>query len=116
MSSSTAHLNDFLWPQLQALPAFRALIRAMEARLFAELGPLPRPMLDIGSGNGHFAQSIWEQLDVGIDPDDPDLSHVMSKVHRVLRPSGHFVFSVPTYSRANLLVAGSSGRGDHVLH
>ena len=57
MSRSTAHHNDFLWPQLQALPAFRAV----EARLFAELGPLPCPMLDIGSGDGHFAQSIWEQ-------------------------------------------------------
>jgi len=65
--------NDFLWPQLKSLPAFRALIRAMEARLFAQLGPLPQPMLDIGAGDGHFAQTVWERVEAGIDPDETSL-------------------------------------------
>jgi ubiquinone/menaquinone biosynthesis C-methylase UbiE len=65
--------TDFLWLQLCALPAFRALIRAMEARLFAQLGSLPQPLLDIGAGDGHFAQCVWQQVDAGIDPDEPSL-------------------------------------------
>ena len=60
-------ISDIVWGQLRALPAFRALIRAMEAHLFLQRGPLPRPMLDIGCGDGHFAQSIWKQIEVGID-------------------------------------------------
>lgn len=61
------NISDIVWDQLRALPAFRALIRAMEAHLFLQLGPLPRPMLDIGCGDGHFAQSVWKQVEVGID-------------------------------------------------
>jgi len=61
------NISDIVWNQLRALPAFRALVRAMEARLFLQWGPLPRPMLDIGCGDGHFAQSVWSQVEVGID-------------------------------------------------
>lgn len=64
---------DILWTQLSALPAFRALIRAQEARLFIQLGNLPRPLLDVGCGDGHFAQSVWEHIDAGIDPHAPSL-------------------------------------------
>ncbi len=65
--------NDFLWPQLKELPAFRALIRASEARLLAELGPLPQPILDLGCGDGHFAQVTLGQVGVGIDLDAANL-------------------------------------------
>jgi SAM-dependent methyltransferase len=61
--------TDILWGQLRELPAFRALIRAMEARLFARLGPLPSPLLDLGCGDGHFGQSVFDRLDIGIDLD-----------------------------------------------
>jgi len=75
MNPSTTRLSstDILWTQLRALPGFRALIRAMEARLFEQLGPLPQPMLDIGAGDGHFAQAVWEHVDAGIDPDETSL-------------------------------------------
>lgn len=77
--------SEFLWRQRSALPAFRALIRAMEARLFAQLGPLPRPMLDIGSGDGHFAQSVWEQVDAGLDLNEASLREAQRRgVYRLL--------------------------------
>mgnify|MGYP001161512639 FL=1 len=47
--------DDLLWQQLKTLPAFRALLRAVEARFYEQI-PLPDPILDIGCGDGNFAQ------------------------------------------------------------
>lgn len=60
--------QDTLWRQLQDLPYFRALLRAVESRFYQGL-ELPRPVLDLGCGDGHFAAATFDQaLDVGIDP------------------------------------------------
>ena len=59
--------KDILWQHLRQLPAFRALIRAIEHRILLELGPLPHPLLDIGCGDGHFAEVTFKQAEVGID-------------------------------------------------
>jgi len=54
--------------QLQELPAFRALLRATEARFYADL-PLIQPVLDLGCGDGHFASVAFPAgLEVGLDP------------------------------------------------
>jgi ubiquinone/menaquinone biosynthesis C-methylase UbiE len=66
---SQKNISDMVWDQLRELPAFRALIRTMEVRMFSEWGPLPRPMLDIGCGDGHFGQSVWDRIEAGIDRD-----------------------------------------------
>ena len=59
---------DTFEQQLRELPAFRALLRAVEVRCYAEL-PMPRPVLDLGCGDGHFASVAFPQrLDVGLDP------------------------------------------------
>jgi SAM-dependent methyltransferase len=64
---------DFLWPHLQALPYFRATLRAVEARLMQEV-TLPPPVLDIGCGDGHFASvAFHRRVDVGLDPHRPSL-------------------------------------------
>lgn len=61
--------NDFLWRHLQDLPAFRALLRAVEARFYQELLPLESPVLDVGCGDGHFASVTFPHaLTAGIDP------------------------------------------------
>lgn len=64
--------NDFLWRHLKDLPAFRALLRAVEARLYQELLPLDEPVLDMGCGDGHFASMALtagaRSLAAGIDP------------------------------------------------
>lgn len=68
--------EDLLWKQLQELPAFRGLLRAVEARFYVDGPPgsknrlpLPRPVLDVGCGDGHFASVTFdESLDVGLDP------------------------------------------------
>jgi SAM-dependent methyltransferase/4-amino-4-deoxy-L-arabinose transferase-like glycosyltransferase len=60
--------DDFLWRHLKSVPAFRALLRAVEARFF-QVVDLPGPVLDLGCGDGHFAQMTFDApLDAGIDP------------------------------------------------
>lgn len=60
--------KDYLWAQLRDLPYFRALLRAVEARVYAEL-ELPAPILDVGCGDGHFVTTAFDRpIDVGIDP------------------------------------------------
>lgn len=61
--------DDFLWQHLKALPAFRALLRAVEARLYQDLLPLAEPVLDMGCGDGHFASVAFPRsLAAGMDP------------------------------------------------
>jgi len=84
--------EDLLWRHLRDLPAFRALLRAVEASFYArtsavcqvsvvrDLGsdvcsppdvryPFCRPVLDLGCGDGHFATMAFDEpLDAGFDP------------------------------------------------
>jgi SAM-dependent methyltransferase len=65
--------GDLLDQHLRALPYFRGTLRAVEARIMGAVD-LPEPVLDIGAGDGHFAQVTYDRpLDVGIDPDLPSL-------------------------------------------
>ncbi|HID54325.1 MAG TPA: SAM-dependent methyltransferase, partial [Anaerolineae bacterium] len=60
--------DDLLQRQLKSIPAFRAVLRAVEARFYYSID-LPRPILDVGCGDGHFSQMIFQEpVDVGIDP------------------------------------------------
>ncbi len=60
--------SDLLWRHLRDVPAFRALLRATEARLYALL-PFSPPVLDLGCGDGHFgAVALPRPPDVGLDP------------------------------------------------
>ena len=66
---STGKNDDFLWQHVKALPAFRALLRAVEARFYQPLLPLEEPVLDVGCGDGHFASVAFPRpLLAGIDP------------------------------------------------
>jgi SAM-dependent methyltransferase len=61
-------VDDLLWRNLCDLPAFRALLRAVEASFYADL-PLRRPVLDLGCGDGHFASVAFDRpLKAGFDP------------------------------------------------
>ncbi len=49
--------NPYLWPMLQSLPYFRALLRAVEAGFYRDF-ELPSPVYDLGCGDGHFARLV----------------------------------------------------------
>lgn len=60
--------DDLLWRHLKSLPAFRALLRAVEARFYRAVD-IPGPVLDLGCGDGHFAGMAFDEaLAVGVDP------------------------------------------------
>ena len=60
--------DDLLWRQLKTIPAFRALLRSVEARFYSAVD-LPSPTLDVGCGDGHFAGVTFEEpITAGIDP------------------------------------------------
>lgn len=64
----SALVKDLLWQHLGDLPAFRALLRATEARFYVDL-PFPEPILDLGCGDGHFgAVALSRSPQVGLDP------------------------------------------------
>ena len=61
-------MDDLLWRHLRDLPAFRALLRAVEASFYVDL-PLHRPTLDVGCGDGHFAAVAFNgRPEAGFDP------------------------------------------------
>jgi SAM-dependent methyltransferase len=93
--------RDFLWPHLRDLPAFRGLLRAVEARFYQDLLPLEEPVLDLGCGDGHFASVTFPQaLQAGIDPSAACLAEAQARgaYHLLARalgdrlpfPDGHF--------------------------
>ncbi len=60
--------TDLLWLYLKAVPAFRALLRAVESRFYQHI-ELPEPILDLGCGDGLFAELTFDsKLSAGIDP------------------------------------------------
>ena len=60
--------SDYLWENLFRLPYFRGLLRAVESTFYDGL-PIENPCLDLGCGDGIFAQITFDQkIDVGIDP------------------------------------------------
>lgn len=60
--------EEILWRHLTGLPYFRAMVRAVEDRFYQGL-ELPEPVLDLGSGDGHFASVAFDHpLTVGLDP------------------------------------------------
>jgi SAM-dependent methyltransferase len=72
--------EDLLWQHLKDLPAFRALLRAVEARFYRELLPLEEPVLDVGCGDGHFASlALPTPLAAGIDPAGDVLAEARSR-------------------------------------
>jgi SAM-dependent methyltransferase len=63
-------MRDYLREHLREVPAFRALVRSVECRLFDEAGALEEPVLDVGCGDGHFASVAFARpLFAGIDAD-----------------------------------------------
>jgi SAM-dependent methyltransferase len=104
--------DDLLWKQLKELPAFRGLLRAVEARFYVDGSPvsaqglpLPRPVLDIGCGDGHFASvTFCDPLDAGLDlwwgplkeARDREAYHVLTQADgaRMPYPDSHFASAV----------------------
>lgn len=68
MNGTAPRDEKILWRHLRDLPYFRGMLRAVEDSFYQGLD-LPGPVLDLGSGDGHFASVAFDHpLDVGLDP------------------------------------------------
>ena len=52
---------------LQNRPLFLSLIRVKEAELFTRFMPYKEPILDVGCGDGFFAQTVFNTVSIGLD-------------------------------------------------
>lgn len=67
MTADATPGRDYLALQLASMAPHRAILRAVESRLMSTVPRVP-PVLDIGSGDGHFASIAYDSpIDVGID-------------------------------------------------
>jgi len=72
-------LDEILWRHLSSLPYFRGFLRAVEDRFYQEID-LPKPVFDLGSGDGHFASVAFDhKLDVGLDPWIPPMREARTR-------------------------------------
>lgn len=62
-------IKDYLTIYLQNRPFFLALLRAKELELFSRYLPFDGQILDVGSGDGFFAKTLFGpvKIDIGLD-------------------------------------------------
>ena len=77
--------DAILRAHLREMPLHRVLIRAIEARILADVS-FPRPILDIGCGDGHFGSVLFPGgAEVGLDPGVADLAEAKGRgVYRLV--------------------------------
>jgi SAM-dependent methyltransferase len=88
---------------LRAGPMHRSLWRTIEWRLAAPLcRELPRPVADVGCGDGELGSVLFERADYGIDGDEPSLAHCRGRptYGAVLRADVRTSLDVPDGSLA----------------
>lgn len=88
-----SHEDDFLKRNLADLPYFRALLRAVESRFYTAID-IEHPVLDLGCGDGHFAQVTFEDLQIiGIDPQLTALKEAQrtSSYQKLIHSSGQYL-------------------------
>jgi SAM-dependent methyltransferase len=73
-------MSDFLARQLEQMAPHRAILRAVECKWMSRLDLEP-PVLDVGCGDGHFAEVCWRgrPIDVGLDPMKRDLAEARAR-------------------------------------
>lgn len=78
--------RPFVARYLREAPLFAAIVRGVECALLREAGDFPRPVLDLGCGDGVFAAvAFTEPLDCGLDPGANSLREAVGqKAHRLL--------------------------------
>lgn len=77
--SSTDPTERILRAHLREMPFHRVIMRSIEARILSEVA-FPRPILDIGCGDGHFGSVLFpEGADVGLDPALSELAEARTR-------------------------------------
>jgi SAM-dependent methyltransferase len=85
LKTDSSHPKDFLWLNIRDLPYFRSLLRAVESQFYQNID-LTVPTLDLGCGEGHFAELTFNRkIDMGLDPSRTSLQEARTRqVYHVL--------------------------------
>jgi len=96
--------RDHLIEHLKLVPAHRAIVRALEAKIYDGM-EFARPVLDIGCGDGYFAQAALPvPLDAGIDPSPAALAECSHLgIYRELKQAGGAEIPFPDASFATVV-------------
>ena len=83
--TAPARSEAILRSHLREMPFHRVIMRSIEAQILSEID-FPRPILDIGCGDGHFGSVVFPGgADVGLDPGIGDLAEAAGRgVYRLL--------------------------------
>lgn len=80
-------MKDYLHKFLKEKPFFFSIVRPKEADLYQRYKPFKRPILDLGCGDGFFAQVAFGKVDVGIDPDKSVIKEAkFRKIYQEVKP------------------------------
>ena len=100
-SAEAATTERILRAHLREMPFHRVIMRSIEARILSEVR-FPRPILDIGCGDGHFGSVLFpEGAEVGLDPGIADLAEARGRgVYRlrVAADSGAMPFADASFA------------------
>jgi len=98
MNGETA--DRILRAHLREMPLHRVIMRTIEARILSEVS-FPRPILDVGCGDGHFASVLFPAgVDVGLDPGAAEVAESVSRgVYRMVvrADSGTIPFATASF-------------------
>ena len=97
-------LDDYLHRNLKTMPAFRALLRAVEACFYRGMA-LPEPVLDVGCGDGTFASEA-----IGV----PILAGMDVKFRELSRTDGQESYEAFVQARAQEMPFANSSFGSAV--
>lgn len=106
--------KDFLFLHTRDLPYFRGLLRAVESRFYQGL-EIPAPTLDVGCGDGDFAQLTFDRkMEVGLDPWWPPIHEAVTRdVYHVLTQADGAFMPYPTAYFASAI---SNSVLEHIPH
>jgi len=98
--------RDFIREYARQAPLALALERALECRLLADY-PLERPVLDIGCGDGRFAEILYgatEPIDYGLDADPAEIARATRRgVYATLLTASATAIPLPDASVATVV-------------
>lgn len=80
-------MKDYLHKFLKEKPFFFSIVRPKEAHLYQRYKPFKGPILDLGCGDGFFAQVAFGKVDAGIDPDKNATKEArIRKIYQEVKP------------------------------
>lgn len=101
-------MKSYLKAFLKEKPFFFSIVRPKEVSLYQKYKPFKKPVLDLGCGDGFFAEVAFDQVDAGIDPNGSAIKEAKKrKVYKEIKPYDGKVIPYPK-ATFNTIVCNST--------